>query len=118
MLKSYTGVFDKGQKIIDDKALYFNDYNEYINWNLNYAKQFPNKLILDFGVEKGIVGKIISDFLFEKSLKPIDRAAGALWRVQAELTEIPHLPPYTSLSTLCRLVESNGLGTISVSLYN
>ena len=50
------------EKIIDDKALYFNTYNEYINWNLNYAKQFPNKLILEFGVEAGVTGKIISDF--------------------------------------------------------
>ena len=65
------------EKIIDDKALYFNTYNEYINWNLNYAKQFPNKLILEFGVSKNITGKIISDFFSNDTVYGFDSFDGS-----------------------------------------
>ena len=64
------------EKIIDDKALYFNTYNEYINWNLNYEKQFPNKLILEFGVQTGSTGKIISDFFPNDTVYGFDSFEG------------------------------------------
>lgn len=64
------------EKIIDDKALYFDNYNEYINWNLNYLKNFPNKLFLEFGVEKGLTGKIISDFFPNETIYGFDSFQG------------------------------------------
>ena len=62
--------------MIDDRALYFDKYNEYINWNLNYVKNFPNKLILEFGVEKGLTGKIISDFFPNETIYGFDSFQG------------------------------------------
>ena len=64
------------KKLIDDEALYFNVYSEYINWNLNYAKQFDNKIILEFGVAKGQSGKVISDFFSDETVYGFDSFMG------------------------------------------
>lgn len=74
----YTRTITKNsvKKMIDDKALYFDKYSEYIDWNLNYAKKFTNKLILEFGVEKGLTAKIISDFFPNETIYGFDSFQG------------------------------------------
>ena len=70
-------IMDKNiQKMIDDEAYYFDDVIKYFNWNLNYAKNFPNKLILEFGVEQGSSGKVISDFFPEEIIYGFDSFNG------------------------------------------
>jgi len=64
------------KRLIDDEALYFNEYSKYINWNLNYAKQFDNKIILEFGVAKGQSGKVISDFFSSETVYGFDSFMG------------------------------------------